>query len=106
MLKLKAMSLPFTVPVNGTSPRSLIILPVGCWPCCVNCASDGRVPIGVSIESAHEPVTPPAAGAAALAGAAAAGAEPDFSDGVVEQAAASMTSAAQAQTRNVFIVES
>src|SRR5687768_16845249 len=51
------MASPLIVPVSGTSPRGLTILPPSVSPVCVKTASEAREPIGLSTLSSHVPVT-------------------------------------------------
>src|ERR1700752_1032441 len=48
---------PAIVPLSGTSPRGLTILPASVSPLCVKTASEAREPIGLSTLSSHVPVT-------------------------------------------------
>src|SRR5678815_2606594 len=89
---------PSIVPVSGTSPRELTILPPSVSPLCVKIASEAREPIGLSTLSSHVPLT-----SVTLAAAAGGGGGAVCWDGVVEQAAAIDATAATNTTRKVDI---
>src|SRR5688572_32605260 len=88
----KATASPLIVPLSGTSPRELTILPPSVSPACVNTASEAREPIGLSTLSSHVPVTSVTLAAAGGGGGA------DCWVGVVMQPAAIDETAAR-QTR-------
>src|SRR5688572_7844292 len=88
----KATASPLIVPLSGTSPRELTILPPSVSPACVNTASEAREPIGLSTLSSHVPVT------SVILAAAGGGGGADWVCGV-EQAAAIDATAARHRRR-------
>src|SRR5688572_32081290 len=89
----KATASPLIVPLSGTSPRELTILPPSVSPACVNTASEAREPIGLSTLSSQVPVTSVTLAAAGGGGGA------DCWAGVVMQPAAIDATAARQRRR-------